>query len=61
MNMPKDSDDVLNEGLPDYGTSKLSVSKDDRGNPFMEMTKGYVLVDEKTAREILAKHGVVVS
>ena len=59
INTPEQEDDLLNTGLPDYGTSKLSVSKDDRGNPFMEVTKGYVVVDQDTARKILAKHGVV--
>lgn len=60
INMPQQGDDVLDVGLPEYGSSKLSVTKDDRGNPFMEMTKGYVVVDEKKAREILAQHGVVI-
>ena len=59
LDNPEQSDDMLNTGLPDYGTSKLSRSKDDRGNSFMELTKGYVVVDQDTARKILAKHGVV--
>lgn len=60
ISQPNESDDMLNTGLPDYGTSKLSRQKDDRGNSFMELTKGYVVVDQDTARRILAKHGVVI-
>ena len=60
FNNPEQSDDMLNTGLPDYGTSKLSRTKDDRGNSFMELTKGYVVVDQNTARRILAQHGVVI-
>lgn len=60
IDMPEQKDDPLDTGLPDYGTSKLSRSKDDLGNSFMELTKGYVVVDENTARQILAKHGVVI-